>query len=67
MRSAGSLHVEIEVERDAYFERDGTDVHTEVPIRMTQAALGGTIPLRTLRGEVDLKVKAGTSQDSRLC
>ena len=58
--SAGSLYVEIEVERDAYFERDGTDVHTEVPIRMTQAALGGTIPLRTLRGEVDLKVKAGT-------
>ncbi len=57
---SGSLYVEIEVERDAFFERDGADVHTEIPIRFSQAALGATIPLRTLRGEVDLKVKAGT-------
>ena len=57
---AGSLYIEIEVERDTYFERDGADVHTAVELRMAQAALGGTIPLRTLRGEVDLRVKSGT-------
>lgn len=57
---AGSLYVEIEVERDAYFERDGADVHTEVDINVAQAALGGSLPLRTLRGDVDLKIKGGT-------
>lgn len=57
---AGSLYVEIEVERDVYFERDGADVHTDLSIRLSQAALGGTVPLKTLRGDVDLKVKAGT-------
>tara|TARA_B110000208_G_C11658884_1_gene390852 strand:+ start:253 stop:807 length:555 start_codon:yes stop_codon:yes gene_type:complete len=63
---SGSLYIEIEVERDQYFQRDGSDVHTDVPIRFSQAALGTTIPLRTLRGEVELKVKAGTQPDEQV-
>jgi len=62
----GSLYIEIEVERDSYFQRDGSDVHTEVPIRFSQAALGTILPLRTLRGEVELKVKPGTQPDEQV-
>jgi len=62
----GSLYIEIEVERDAYFKRDGADVHTDVSLRISQAALGTTIPLRTLRGEVELKVKPGTQFDEQV-
>lgn len=39
---AGHLFVEIEVSRDTFFKRDGADVHTEIPIRFSQAALGGS-------------------------
>ena len=64
--SRGNLYVEIEVERHPFFERDGADVHTEVNLRLAQAALGGTVPLKTLRGEVDLKLKAGTQPGDRV-
>jgi molecular chaperone DnaJ len=63
---SGSLYIEIEVENDSYFQRDGSDVHTDVSIRYSQAALGATVPLRTLDGEVELKVKSGTQPNDQV-
>ena len=63
---SGSLYIEIEVEHDDYFNRDGSDVHTDVSIRYSQAALGTNIPLRTLRGDVELKVKSGTQPNEQV-
>src|SRR5690606_17696562 len=43
-----------------FFQRDGDDLHCDVPIRLGQAALGASIRVPTLGGEVELKVPAET-------
>jgi molecular chaperone DnaJ len=62
----GNLIVQVLVENDQYFHRDGVDVHTECPISMTQAVLGGTVDVRTLTGIVEMKIPKGTQVDAKL-
>ncbi len=56
----GDLFVEVRVRPHEIFERDGDDLHCEVPIRIAQAALGDTIRVPTLDGEVELRIPAET-------
>jgi molecular chaperone DnaJ len=56
----GDLYVDVRVREHEIFQRDGDDLHCEVPIRITQAALGDTIRVPTLKGEVELKIPAET-------
>ena len=56
----GDLYVEVRVRPHDIFERDGDDLHCEVPIRISQAALGDTIRVPTLEGEVELRIPAET-------
>jgi molecular chaperone DnaJ len=63
---SGNLLVQVIVDPDDYFERDGFDVHTEVPISVTQAILGGTVDVRTLSGEVEVKIPKGCQPDTKL-
>ena len=62
----GDLIVQLVVDDDDYFERDGTNVHTEAHISLVQAVLGGTIDVRTLRGEVEMKIPKGCQMDTKL-
>ena len=62
----GNLFVHVAVQDDKYFHRDGIDVHTEVPISLAQAVLGGTVDVRTLTGEVEMKIPKGTQVDTKL-
>lgn len=62
----GNLIVTVIVEEDSYFQRDNADVHTEHPISVTQAILGGTIDVKTLTGTVEMKVPKGCQPDSKL-
>jgi len=56
----GDLYVTFYVEPDAHFIRNGTDVYLEVPVFFTQAALGETITIPSLTGELDLELEVGT-------
>ncbi|MEM7279307.1 MAG: molecular chaperone DnaJ [Pseudomonadota bacterium] len=56
----GDLYVEIRLEPHKLFEREGADLSCEVPISFVSAALGGSVDLPTLDGQVSLKVPAGT-------
>jgi len=56
----GDLYVEVRVREHDIFQRDGDDLHCEVPIRISQAALGDTIRVPTLHGEADIRVPAET-------
>ena len=56
----GDLYVEVRVRPHALFQRDGDDLHCEVPIRISQAALGDTVRVPTLGGEVELRIPAET-------
>ena len=57
---AGDLYVEIRVREHAIFQRDGDDLHCEVPIRISQAALGDTVRVPTLGGEAEIRIPAET-------
>ncbi|MBM3845551.1 MAG: molecular chaperone DnaJ [Verrucomicrobia bacterium] len=56
----GDLYVVLHVRAHELFERDGDDLHCEVPIRFTQAALGTEIQVPTLEGPAQIKIPAGT-------
>jgi molecular chaperone DnaJ len=57
---AGNLFVRINVEADPFFERDGTDIHVKVPLSISQAVMGATISVPTVKGEADVVVPPGT-------
>jgi molecular chaperone DnaJ len=56
----GDLYVHIIVKDHPIFTRDGTNLHCDVPISFTMAALGGDIEVPTLDGKVSLKIPAET-------
>jgi molecular chaperone DnaJ len=56
----GDLYVEIHELPHPRFTRDQDDLHCRLQLPMTAAALGTEITLRTLDGEENLVVKAGT-------
>lgn len=63
---AGDLYVVTHVRKHAYFERDGADVLLELPISITEAALGTEVTIPTPAGQkVKLKIAAGT-QDGKV-
>lgn len=62
----GNLLVQIVVEEDNYFRRDGFDVHTDIPISISQAVLGGTADVKTLTGEVEIKIPKGCQVNTKL-
>ncbi len=57
---AGDLYVEIRLSPHDMFERDGPDLHCEVPVSFVTAALGGSVDVPTLNGQVALKMPPGT-------
>jgi len=56
----GDLYVHLDVQPDERFTRHGDDLHTDLHVSMTQAALGATVVLETLDGEQQLAVAPGT-------
>jgi molecular chaperone DnaJ len=57
---AGDLYVEVHVRAHEIFEREGEHLSCEVPVSFVTAALGGTVLVPTLDGQVSLKIPAET-------
>ena len=56
----GDLYVEIHIRQHPVFQRNGDDLHCEMPISFTTAALGGEIEIPTLDGMARLKIPPET-------
>ena len=56
----GDLYIEIRVKKHEIFERDGDDLHCEVPVSFVTAALGGEIEVPTLAGKAAIDIPEGT-------
>jgi molecular chaperone DnaJ len=57
---AGDLYIEIRLKKHEIFERDGDDLHCQVPVSFTTAALGGEIEVPTLAGKAGIDIPDGT-------
>jgi len=58
--AAGDLYVNLDVQPHKIFSRDGFNVSMDQQIPYTTAALGGTVKVETLDGQVTLKIPPGT-------
>ena len=64
--SHGDLFLVVKVQPSREFGRDGFTLLKELPVSFTQAALGTKIILKTLDGDIELKVPSGTQSGTVL-
>ncbi len=57
---SGDLYVQLHLKPHAVFQRDTDDLHCEMPISFTTAALGGEIEVPTLDGAAKMKIPPET-------
>ena len=62
----GDLYIHFRVKPHEYFKRRGNDIYLQLPISFSQAALGATIEIPTIHGNVDLKIPAGIQTNTSL-
>lgn len=57
----GDLYIFVHVKPHSIFKRDGADLHCEIPLSMTTAALGGNIEIPCIDGSTEkVTISAGT-------
>src|SRR3989338_1234069 len=60
----GDYDVVLDVRPDKRFRREGFDIISEQEITFPQAALGDTVNVETIDGEVNLRIPSGTQPDT---
>ena len=58
---AGDLYISISVKKDPLFKKEGKNILTEITIKLSDALLGVSYPLKTLDGNIELKVPEGVN------
>lgn len=56
----GDLYVVVNLKPHSVFQRDGADLHCEMPISFATAALGGELEIPTLDGHATIQIPAET-------
>jgi molecular chaperone DnaJ len=62
----GDLYLEISINKHPHFNREGNDIHLEIPISFVDATLGVTLDIPTVYGDVSLMIPPGTQPDKVL-
>lgn len=62
---SGDLMLKVTVKPHPYFKRDNFDILTDCYISVTDAILGATVPIKTLGGDVQIKIDPGTSHNTK--
>ncbi|MCL1854615.1 MAG: molecular chaperone DnaJ, partial [Clostridia bacterium] len=61
----GDLYIRVSVRPHKLFKREGTSLRLEMPISVTQAALGADVEIPTLTGDVKYRIPEGTQNDAQ--
>lgn len=61
----GDLYISYRIKPSKDFERRGNTIYTTIPISFAQATLGDEIKVKTVHGEKDLKIPAGTQPNKK--
>lgn len=62
----GDLYIKLHVERDQRIKREGNNLITSLPVKLTDALLGSEYAVETLDGSITIKVPAGVSHGEML-
>ena len=62
----GDLYLRIEVRPHPFFERRGNDLHTKVPVTVSEASLGAKVEVPTIDGRSIVRIPPGTNSGSTL-
>ncbi len=62
----GDALVEVRVDEHAFFRRQGSDVHIELPINLKEAVLGAKVEVPTVDGPVSLTIPRNSSSGRTL-
>jgi molecular chaperone DnaJ len=62
----GDLYVEVQVQPHETFKREGNDIHIDVPLSFVDCALGVTIDVPTVYGDVSVEIPEGTQPEGIL-
>jgi len=60
------VFITFRVERSDYFRREGSDIHTDAFISLSQATLGGSTRIQGLYENLTVDIPRGTSSHSRI-
>jgi curved DNA-binding protein len=63
---AGDLYIAFSIDDDPDFERNGSDLYTNVKLDLYTAVLGGETTVNTLTGKVKIKVKPETQNGTKV-
>lgn len=63
---AGDLYLEFQVKPHPYFVRRNADIYLQLPLSITQAALGDTLEVPTIDGSLKVKVPAGIQHGTEI-
>ncbi|WP_299872199.1 DnaJ C-terminal domain-containing protein [uncultured Cocleimonas sp.] len=64
--TGGDLHLQIELNKHPLFKREGKDIYLDLPIAPWEAALGTSANIKTLSGELKLKIPAGSTSGKKM-
>jgi len=64
--SAGDLVITVRIAPDARFERRGANLHTELPLSLSEALLGSEVPVTTPTGKVKLRIRPNTQNGQQI-
>ncbi|MCK4601647.1 MAG: DnaJ domain-containing protein [Phycisphaerae bacterium] len=62
----GNLYIITHIREHPYFRRDGNDIYVEVPVSISEAALGAKIDVPTIDGMTTVVIPPGTDSSKRL-
>ncbi len=62
----GDLHIVCHVQSHRYFRRVGNDIYLDLPLSISEAALGTKVEIPTLKGRTVLTVPPGTPSGAKL-
>lgn len=64
--ATGDLYIKIHVKGHKTIKREGTTLHSNLHVKLSDALLGGTYKVATLDGSVDIKIPAGITHGEKL-
>ncbi|MEK7841277.1 MAG: DnaJ C-terminal domain-containing protein, partial [Deltaproteobacteria bacterium] len=63
---AGDLYIVTKIKPHPYFRRENDDIYIDVPITITEAALGAKVNIPTIDGKTLLVIPPGTQSGQKL-